>query len=139
MNSSSGVNEKCVHTLASSGEDWKCIFAQYTAPFIQTPLFAMQSEYDSWQIQYDLASKDPAMINKYGTMLVDLVKTQLLQRPQHGAFLDSCEHHCGQWNAIVIDGDNIASAFSKWYDSEPHGKQLWFQNKTYPCQSCCTP
>lgn len=28
-----------------------------------------------------------------------------MHRPQHGIFLDSCKHHCGEWGNIRIDGD----------------------------------
>jgi len=32
------------------GEQWRCIFAQYTAPFIVTPLFVLNSRFDACQM-----------------------------------------------------------------------------------------
>ena len=49
-NSTGGTNQGCVTALKPSGEDWKCIFAQYVAPFIKSEIFVMQNLYDSWQI-----------------------------------------------------------------------------------------
>jgi hypothetical protein len=31
------------------GEEWKCFFPQYTMNFLETPMFALNSGYDSWQ------------------------------------------------------------------------------------------
>jgi len=42
-------------------------------------------------------------------------------------FLDSCDHHCGQWNAIVIDGMRSGVAFRDWYGGQ---KGQHFQGKT---------
>eukprot|EP00698_Gefionella_okellyi_P004336 TRINITY_DN14011_c0_g1_i1.p1 TRINITY_DN14011_c0_g1~~TRINITY_DN14011_c0_g1_i1.p1 ORF type:complete len:386 (-),score=77.54 TRINITY_DN14011_c0_g1_i1:67-1224(-) len=137
MNSTRGVNDECVIAHSRTHDEWMCIFAEHVSPFIRTPLFAMQSQYDAWQIGNDLDSKDPAAINKYGARLTQLVKTNLLNQPQHGAFLDSCDHHCGDWGNIVIDGDNIAQAFQKFYNGG--SQKLWEQAKTYPCDACCKP
>ena len=41
-NSTGGTNQACVAALKPTGEDWKCIFAQYVAPFIKSELFVMQ-------------------------------------------------------------------------------------------------
>ena len=54
MNSTSGVNERCISAHQSTHDTHKCIFAQHTAPHIQTPIFPLQAEYDSWQIGNDL-------------------------------------------------------------------------------------
>ena len=35
-----------------TGEDWKCIFAQYVAPYIKSEFYAMQNLYDSWQARF---------------------------------------------------------------------------------------
>eukprot|EP01121_Diplochlamys_sp_Union-15-3_P004235 TRINITY_DN1425_c0_g3_i3.p1 TRINITY_DN1425_c0_g3~~TRINITY_DN1425_c0_g3_i3.p1 ORF type:complete len:293 (-),score=41.21 TRINITY_DN1425_c0_g3_i3:27-905(-) len=137
MNSSSGVNEDCINYYRSTGDTWKCIFAEHTSPFIQTPIFPLQSEYDEWQIYEDLNSTDPKAINAWGETLTNLVKTNLLAKPQHGIFLDSCQHHCGEWGNIVISGDNQAKAFEEWYDGG--SVRFYYQNKEYPCTACCSP
>ena len=51
MNSTSGVNDACI--AGNAGNEWKCIFAEHTSPFIKTPIFPLQGEYDSWQMCCD--------------------------------------------------------------------------------------
>merc|ERR1719345_482342 len=56
-NSSSSVNQACVTAMANKygtpagnvSEGWRCMFGSAVAPFIQTPLFILNSKYDSWQ------------------------------------------------------------------------------------------
>ena len=66
MNSTSGVNDACI--AGNAGNEWKCIFAEHTSPFIKTPIFPLQGEYDSWQMCCDAGletkdSKTDAQIN----------------------------------------------------------------------------
>jgi len=131
QNSSSGVDATCI---SSENPTSNCMFAEHTMKHISTPTFPLQSEYDSWQTGNDLGSTDVAKINKYGAALSTLVQNNLLNQTQHGIFLDSCHHHCGDWGLIFIDGDNSPSALSKWYYGS--SKQSWIQGKTYPCK--CT-
>ena len=49
QNVSFSVNSACVTHYSSIGETWKCFMAQYTLPFIKTPLFIVNSLVDSWQ------------------------------------------------------------------------------------------
>eukprot|EP00041_Stephanoeca_diplocostata_P004509 m.46403 g.46403 ORF g.46403 m.46403 type:complete len:268 (+) comp15159_c0_seq3:367-1170(+) len=50
-NSSVGTNQDCVEFYRKTGEDWKCIFAEYVAPFIKSELYVMQNLFDSWQVR----------------------------------------------------------------------------------------
>ena len=67
------------------------------------------------------------MINSYGANLTNLVKENLLNQKKNGIFLDSCRHHCGEWGEIVINGDNQATAFQKWYESTT--QMYWIQDR----------
>ena len=49
QNSSSGVNAACIAAKDRDRQS-ECMFAQHTAPYIQTPTFPLQSVYDSWQV-----------------------------------------------------------------------------------------
>jgi hypothetical protein len=97
QNSTSGVNDACI---AAESPTSNCMFAENTAKYIKTPTFPLQAQYDSWQIGNDLGTTDPAAINAWGKRLTGLVETNLLSQPQHGIFLDSCEHHCGEGSWI---------------------------------------
>jgi hypothetical protein len=141
MNSTSGVNDACI--AANSGNEWKCIFAEHTAPHIQTPIFPLQGEYDSWQMCCDLGAetKDNStvgLINSWGANLTALIHSNLLgPNPAHGIFLDSCLHHCGGWGSYKIDGMVQGPAFQQWYETGKGGVHI--QGKKYPCAECCTP
>lgn len=58
FNASSGLNDACVAAYLEADQDaGDCYFAEHTAPFIRTPMFAMQSTVDSWQLEYELGIK----------------------------------------------------------------------------------
>jgi len=131
-----GVNSDCVAHYKPSKEEWRCFFAQYTSPFIKTPIFPLQSIYDSWQLSEDLHSNDPFVINEWGKQLAMLVDKNLLApHPANGIFMDSCAHHCGAWGAIHIKGKDQAQALQEWYDGSKD--KIFFQDNQYPCAQCC--
>jgi len=136
QNTTSGVNADCIAYWTPQGQPWKCIFAQHTAPHISTPIFPLQSEYDSWQTANILGSTDPNLINPYGDYLTELVKETELTSDRNGIYLDSCWHHCtsGMWNTMVTDGVTMAQAFQLWYNNV---QNVWQQGQDFPCTSCC--
>lgn len=141
MNVDGGVNQRCIAFYKPKGETWRCFFAQWTSPFIETPIFPLQSEYDSWQVPNILDSNNPQLVNKYGENLTALVHTQLFgnaeQVARNGIMLDSCYHHCGLWDSIRIDGQTQATAFERFYNKVGTQK-IYFQDRTYPCAPCCS-
>jgi hypothetical protein len=46
-----------------------------------------------------------------------------LEDEKNGAFVSSCNYHCGMWNDLIIDEDTPATAFTKFYESS--GKREW--------------
>merc|ERR1712151_899055 len=51
QNSSSGVNQACLASYASSlSESWRCIFANESYAHSKTPMFPLNSALDSWQM-----------------------------------------------------------------------------------------
>lgn len=137
MNATSGVNQNCIAAHSKTKDTWKCFFAEHTSPFITTPIFPLQSAYDSWQIPYDLDSQNVDLINQYGANLTNLVKNNLLKNVRNGVFLDSCFHHCGEWNAIHIDGKTQPFAFQDFYEGKGEQK-AYIQGKPFPCHTCCS-
>jgi O-palmitoleoyl-L-serine hydrolase len=127
------VNQDC---LQSQVPQSNCNFAQYVMKYIRTPIFPLQSTYDTWQTANEIYSNDVDLINEWGKNLTLLVWTNLLLQhdKRHGIFLDSCSHHCGAWS-IVIHGDTQATAMMKWYNQV--GRRMWIQGKDYPCLECC--
>jgi len=69
-------------------------------------------------------SPSNTLIQQMGDNITALIKSNLLSQPQHGVYLDSCHHHCGEWGDIKIDGDVQATAFSKFFYNTT-GQKTW--------------
>jgi|EP01049_Picozoa_sp_SAG25_P001524 hypothetical protein len=105
----------------------KCLFPQYFADEIETPLFPLQSIYDPLQ-----KGKDPQSHGQW--LLAQINQTVLLNKPQNGAWVHSCERHCGA-ELITIDGDTVPhSAIGQLMAGT---RRLWLQEAKYPCTQCC--
>jgi len=139
MNCTDGVNSDCIDYYNKNNRDnvFSCYFAQHTAPFIRTPIFPLQSRFDAWQIPNILGSNNVTLVTDFGHYLTEQMFDQLLPYPRAGLWLDSCEHHCGGWPGIKIDGYSMATAFAEFYQSVGNGRRIWFQDEDYPCKSCC--
>ena len=142
MNSTNGVPKACV---AGEADPSNCIFAEHVSPYLTVPFFPLQSTYDSWQEGNDAFVKptDNAGTNAYGALLSQRFKDNLLADKNnvgHGSFLDSCYHHCGEWNSITINGLQSGNALMTWYNSigQP-GQRAYIQGQAYPCANCCKP
>lgn len=155
QNSSAGVPADCLAHYGNRhpSEDWKCLFAQYTAPLIKTPLFALQPKYDAYQTGAELKSTDPKLVNAYGQNLTATLEAAVLGQPgssinRNGAFLDACWHHGGGWPGLVSDsGEWPGGAFSIWYAGlgqpgagtppAPLAQRYWKNSASFPCRACC--
>ena len=135
-NCSSGVPQTCLARYPEP-EHWKCFFAQYVAPLIKTPTFALNGIHDSYQIGAELKSTDPAAVNAYGSNLSATVVAELLSTPANGAFLDGCEHHGGDWPGLLAGGVEAWTAFDAWYHGTAAKQQLWKNSSAFPCKECC--
>lgn len=140
QNASSGVDASCVEAHTATDDTWMCMFAEHTAEHISTPLFPLQSKYDSWQlggnILYWGASDDER--TAYGTELTNRFMNTVLANKQNGAFLDACYHHCGDYDSIGIDNFTQSTAFAQWYRGQISSNAFFNQNTSYPCDDCCS-
>jgi len=96
----------------------------------------LQSIYDAWQTTFVLGSNNDAQINAFGKDLEARFRSNVLAQARNGAFLDSCHHHCGEWDQITINGQNSGRALEMWYNG---GKGTFIQQAAYPCAPCCKP
>eukprot|EP01084_Bolivina_argentea_P088259 159366_1 len=140
-NNSIALNEECI--VNNNEEEYKCMFAQYTAPYIKSKMFVLQSRFDSYQINDELDSNNVTLINEYGNNLTSVIMDTYINKGKyianHALFLDSCEHHTDKWNQIIIDAFNSSSAEVDWWFGNSSHSKVYFQNMTYPCKACCTP
>ncbi len=146
QNISSGpqVDEDCV-AASAGGDVWQCFMAQFTYPFISTPIFIVQSALDAWQLPNLLAplgdgadasyakcfADPPAACNGtqfaqflgYGVQLMAALNMSRAFSPhaytQNGGVVTSCVRHgqlqANSMDAIVVDGKSIITAVGDWY------------------------
>lgn len=165
-NISAGANRRCLQHYETQPN--QCIFTQNLAPFVSTPIFALQVQfsfddllyrqfmsyytfpnylswklyfiflynqprYDQWQLWHVIGLSDAAYINPFGRNVTRMVVERILNsKPYHGAFIESCTHHCtscsstgeDSWNGPRIKSTRSpdqaahteASAFQRWYN-----------------------
>jgi hypothetical protein len=153
QNVSDSVNDDCIqfyrHSSNPKGgesQEWKCFFAQYTLPFIQTELFITNSLVDSWQGSAIMGlSCDPnASPSDCSTSEIDYLnafrenqlensslKWFLERNPSAGAWLVECyTHPLVNWNYwwagnVTVGGLTQGTVFQNWYEKKEKGKHPW--------------
>lgn len=139
-NLSASLIQECLDDKGDENK-YMCVFVQEMVPYLNLNIFGLQSQYDAWQTSCELMSNSIEKINVYGKNFSKTVFDTYLSgkySDTHYIFLDSCHHHCGEWNDIVIDGYKSNQAQYDWYNGNfSYHSGVWFQNKTYPCPECC--
>lgn len=134
MNCREGVNQKCINSYPDE-EKWKCFFAEYVAPFISTPIYAIQSKFDTWQVYNVVLNDGIYEVNSFGDDFMARLKDSLLVSNKNSGFIDSCFHHCGPWRNIRIEKKTWAEGFRDWYENIETTPLI--QNRNYICKQCC--
>ncbi|KAI4312943.1 hypothetical protein MLD38_037727 [Melastoma candidum] len=132
-----------------------CFFPQNVVQQIQTPLFILNSAYDSWQIKHILAPGEADPLGLWLNCKADIknCSDDQLQTMQDfrlefinainqvgsssttGWFIDSCFVHCqsGRWETS-IGGTAIAKAVGDWYYERSSFQVI---DCPYPCNPTC--
>lgn len=141
QNASGGVDQDCIRE--SAGAEWKCFMPQYTLPFIETPVFVLNSGYDLWQASnvwfpagpwgqipdsdWIACALDITRCNDTQMTIVQnyysqtIAAMQFVLNPQSitvGAFVNSCFVHCqtSEWTTRSRIGNvSIAQAVGDWF------------------------
>lgn len=157
QNTTGGVNAACVAGTAPA-DQWQCFFPQYTAPFLKTPIFALNSDVDSWQLEADwFAQAAPgtpwetcakniddctgpqlaAVQNFSATYVSETLSPILSPESPHGAFISSCFEHCQSgvtWQqGAKIGGRTIGAVFDDWYRQTEPSAATKAVMCPYPC------
>jgi len=141
MNSQAGIHSPCIAKLG-----YQCFFAYHILPFISTPILVQNSAYDATMEDGECGHSgiifnwnNPASVNDCGNYISGLMKTLLV--PPSAVFLDSCKHHCGEWDALHIDQMSSTDVLKVWYTQGSNAlpnKGFMDQNQPYPCNLCCS-
>ncbi len=140
-NSSSHVNQGCLaHFEAEPEQAWKCLLGGVSVPFTQTPLFIVNSRYDTWQevAVLGLNSTDcPGSVSAatgaitlcrpgheaeqaFWSANAEAMTAALAATPaRHGAFFTNCPTHCQTgigWNySSSPGGPSLGQAVAQWW------------------------
>ena len=145
QNCSGGVNDACISAKTET-DQWQCFMAQYTYPYIKTPIFVLNSEYDTWQLSniLQLGCLPPKCTPEKMTDFTKWRATFLqalgpaIGAHSNGIFTDSCLVHCqsldAPWNTFKVNGQTAHDTFANWYFET--GGQSQEVDKPYPNESC---
>ena len=127
------LNPACI----SQFEDgWQCLFPEYAAPFLKKPVFALQSRYDSWQIQNILktSADDVDAIQRFGN---DMDAALLNSRLRF--FSDSCFHHVGMFSTLTDKAGKATQPLALRAFMVTPGALIRFDQERAPyvCKACC--
>lgn len=139
-----------------------CFFPQHLIASVKTPLFLVNTAYDSWQIQASLAphSADPqgywydcklnhAVCSDWQLQFLQGFRNQMLKAiegfsrlKKNGFFINSCFAHCqterqDTWfanNSPRIGTKGIAESVGNWYFDRVDIKAI---DCPYPCDNTC--
>ena len=138
------LNPACVQYFGEENA-FECNFAENNAQFIDVNMFALQSQYDAFQLNCELGDLiNPFAINEWAAYFRDTFFETFVSEgvysDLHAAYLDSGLRHCGCWGLNTIDGMTSGQAQREWYNNHASDdKHIWFQQVSYPCLfSCCT-
>ncbi|TKY52366.1 Pectin acetylesterase 12 [Spatholobus suberectus] len=157
-----GVKKNLPSSCTNHLDPTSCFFPQNLIASIRTPLFILNTAYDSWQVQSSLA---PSSADTHGywhdcrlnhakctTSQIHFLqgfRNQMLnvirgfsRSRQNGLFINSCFAHCQSerqdtWfadNSPVIGNKAIALAVGDWYFDRAVVKAI---DCPYPCDNTC--
>jgi len=147
QNASKTVNQGCLDHFEHTDGGSNCFFAQYTLPFIQTPIFVVNSLADAWQqtsimhLDCQLQSgrcgqREVHYVNLFADEMRKEVKFHLGYG--NGAWLNMCSRHTqlnhgDTFTGVKVNGLTMRDAFYNWYNV-PHKQSVhmdgnWGSNK----------
>ena len=152
-NASAVLAKACLAAYVAT--PWKCIFAQYTAQFIATPTFFLNSRFDSCQLngcELNLpdvnqgwdnmsATSQAAALTYSGDFNLALEASGFAANTRHGGFVTSCLVHCDAGDSAWIQtlaqprsGSGNATtpslAFAAWLGGVAVGVDAWWVDQS---------
>ena len=148
-NSSKGLNHACLRAQKSTRK-FRCFFPQYSLPFVKSPIFLVNSLYDSWQITYmsgvfcmcdinTCSSEEMSYIKKFRKKVLRALRS-IFDSEGSAVFVDACLVHSQNcvndlWTRIQIGNVTIAQAFAKWYRGD--AEERFMIDDPYPSNPTC--
>ena len=138
----------------TGANSWRCWFAQYVYPFINIPVFAVNSAYDPTQlpVNCDLdhngcTPTQLAQIEAFAAEIRNNISASAAaggDGKRDGFFVTAChqhEHTCQwrDWDGIVIGGSKMRDVFWNWYQNGGSAATRVADGKFGSDSSCAAP
>ena len=142
QNSTQALSKDCVSSVKYRQEPWRCFFAPSAIAYVTTPLFVLQTRFDSWQMAHVFKGNGSvAEYEKEGEALESSLQSVMAAK-QQALFLEACRAHglsiTAYWDRVAINGTAAHSAFSQWYfNAVPLGAN-WIDCKEVECNPLCS-
>jgi len=152
MQNATFVDSDCLAAMSPENQ-YKCSAAVYGAPFVQTPLFVMNSLSDVVQLELVLeldclqrstlqncSEAELTALANFRLTMINELKNGVLNKPANGAFLPSCLSHCGAckdpfWENTTVQGVQLSRAFGDWYFRRPNTFPILIDGP-WPSKAC---
>lgn len=121
------IPEECAK--AYSGQEWKCLWGQYRMPFIKTPFYLNEAQFDSFEIMYDLEDAFPTTLAEKQWASTLQKKTLNIFKSLNPniatIFSPTCLVHClstsnPNYLEFEVNGQTMAQAMGEWYNGNAH-------------------
>jgi len=143
------LNQACLGAQERK-QEWRCLFPQYSVPFVNSPIFLVNSLYDLWQIAY--LSNVPCVLNvktcnlRETSQIMKFRKKTLhalrsvFESKKTAVFADACLVHTqcvmnALWTRIQVQNVTISQAFTEWYRGDE--QERFRIDGHYPCNLTC--
>lgn len=149
-NSSTRLNRVCLGAQKPD-EGWRCLFPQFSLPYVTSQIFLLNSLYDTWQIAYlsdvpcvydmkTCSSAELSYIMNFREKTLHGLHGVLSHSNSIGVFADSCFVHAQSvlnnlWTKIRVENVAACQAFADWYRGSSM-KRLRI-DKPYPSNPTC--
>jgi len=109
-------NEKCTTAYKPSGEEWRCVFPQYSYPFVTTPTYFAQHQYDSpfLGVGYPFSNNQTAEYGKVVSEYFLMVSSRVPALFSPNCYAHGIESYDARFNVISINGITDAEALWRW-------------------------
>jgi O-palmitoleoyl-L-serine hydrolase len=130
-------------------QQWQCMMGKYVEPYISTPIFVFEWQFDLAQLYHDGIEDNPsgaaATLTYAQTSSANLTKTFAAAQRHHMFFSPSCYQHVvlntkhPTWAKVTAGGVALADALNDFVIGKTTSSTLLDECKTPDCNPTCPP
>jgi hypothetical protein len=151
------VDADCAHAKASSPDTlWQCMMGHYLSPYLSTPLFVFEWQFDMAQLYHDGITSNPTTLPAAAVAYAQQSRANLTQTfvlaatkrgPRHLHFFSpSCYQHVvlnvkhADWVQVTANGTTLPDALNAFVRGEGQNATILLDDCTMPnCNPTCPP